>query len=85
MVKDSSVEDDFQDVVESAAQVYISSFLKMDNPIRQTRVESQELNRQWQTITRKNGDSLSLTLHNLYIPQPNNNNKCLHLSSYLIA
>ncbi|KAF8945458.1 hypothetical protein BGZ47_002605 [Haplosporangium gracile] len=50
MVKDSSVEEDYQDVVEAAAQVFINSFLAMDNPMRQTRIEAKELNRQWKNL-----------------------------------
>ncbi|KAF9131440.1 hypothetical protein BGX30_013102 [Mortierella sp. GBA39] len=50
MVKNSSVEEDYQDVVEAAAQVFINSFLAMDNPVRQTRIEAKELNRQWKNL-----------------------------------
>ena len=52
MVKNSSVEEDYQDVVEAAAQVFINSFLTMDNPVRQTRIEAKELNRQWKNLIR---------------------------------
>ncbi|KAF9341777.1 hypothetical protein BGZ91_002371 [Linnemannia elongata] len=50
MVKNSSVDEDYQDVVEAAAQVFINSFLAMDNPMRQTRIEAKELNRQWKNL-----------------------------------
>lgn len=53
MVKNSSVEEDYQDVVEAAAQVFINSFLTMDNPVRQTRIEAKELNRQWKNLIRE--------------------------------
>ncbi|KAF9128889.1 hypothetical protein BGW39_004660 [Mortierella sp. 14UC] len=51
MVRENSVDDDFEKVVESTAHVYINSFLNMDKPVWQTRVEAKELDRQWHSIT----------------------------------
>ncbi|KAG0270818.1 hypothetical protein BGZ95_001497 [Linnemannia exigua] len=66
MVKESSVDDDFQNVVESTAHVYINSFLNMEKPVRQTRIESKELDRQWQSIT-QGREEIGLEGDNTYL------------------
>ncbi|KAF9085030.1 hypothetical protein BGX23_010016 [Mortierella sp. AD031] len=66
MVHHTSVEDDYNNAAEAGTHVYISTFLKMTNPIRQTRVESTELDRQWQTISRAR-ESVGLEGDNTYL------------------
>ncbi|KAG0379621.1 hypothetical protein BGX24_012410 [Mortierella sp. AD032] len=66
MVKESSVDDDFQNIVESTAHVYINSFLNMEKPVRQTRIESKELDRQWQSIT-QGREEIGLEGDNTYL------------------
>ncbi|KAF9931469.1 hypothetical protein FBU30_010085 [Linnemannia zychae] len=50
MLKDNSIDEDYQEGVEANAHVYINTFLKMDNPTMDTMVLQKHLDRQWQTI-----------------------------------